>query len=417
MVPKLTNNGYSLMIEAISGNGLQFSKIKIGNGEAPENFASLVDLQNPLVEIGIDEITRSDKYVILRGTMSNANFADGFYWTEIGIFARPADADEETEDVLYAYAYYSMTDEAPTYIPAYNSNLVEITQRIYVYIGDIEDVTAILSASSQYATLASLEEHIKNEDNPHGVTAEQVGLGKVQNAAPEDMTAAFTETALSSVTNITSGERFGSILQKIRTAIASLISHLSATNPHKITAAGIGAAATSHTHAASAITSGTLGLSRGGTGGSTAAAARANLSVYSKSEVNSLLGNLYSKSISCSTSITGPCYCHIHTSIIPIAAGGSYGAFMGMIRISSNLILFCVNCSSITKSYQTSVITSVALIGSANTIAAKVDSNGYLILRVTNSSSSTVGFSAEYISLRSNVSITSYAWNNSTSSG
>lgn len=45
------------------------------------------------------------------------------------------------------------------------------------------------------------------------------------------------------------------------------------------TAAGIGAAAASHTHGAGDITSGTLPVSRGGTGGTTAEAARSNLGI------------------------------------------------------------------------------------------------------------------------------------------
>ena len=47
-----------------------------------------------------------------------------------------------------------------------------------------------------------------------------------------------------------------------------------------ITPANIGAAAASHNHSASNITSGTLPIARGGTGATSAAAARTNLGVY-----------------------------------------------------------------------------------------------------------------------------------------
>ena len=52
-----------------------------------------------------------------------------------------------------------------------------------------------------------------------------------------------------------------------------------------------GKADTVHTHATSDITSGTLPILRGGTGSSTAESARTNLSVYSKSETDTLLSN------------------------------------------------------------------------------------------------------------------------------
>lgn len=49
-----------------------------------------------------------------------------------------------------------------------------------------------------------------------------------------------------------------------------------------------------HTHAASDISSGALPLSRGGTGATTSAAARTNLNVYSKTEVDNAISTAIS---------------------------------------------------------------------------------------------------------------------------
>lgn len=54
-----------------------------------------------------------------------------------------------------------------------------------------------------------------------------------------------------------------------------------------ITAASVGAAASSHNHSADNITSGTLPIARGGTGGATASAARANLDVLHATQLYS----------------------------------------------------------------------------------------------------------------------------------
>lgn len=60
------------------------------------------------------------------------------------------------------------------------------------------------------------------------------------------------------------------------TGQASLASHTnSKSNPHGVTAAQVGAAAASHNHAATNITSGTLPIARGGTGNTTGLAASA----------------------------------------------------------------------------------------------------------------------------------------------
>lgn len=296
MIPKLTANGYSLMIRALDGEGLKFSKIKIGNGEMPEDYLLLEDLQNPLIEVGIEEITKLEKYVKLKATMSNKDYDSGFDWTEAGIYV--VDPDGGEEDILYAYSHYQISgDEKPLRVPAFNSNLVEIIHYFHVFIGELDNVTAILAESSEYAKKADLASHVDNQNNPHNVTKDQVGLGKVANVTAENQTPKFSATLLQPVvtsstnsttgivtqrwtlSNIVSGEKLGAMLQKIRSAIAVLINHLSGSNPHAITPAQIGAAKTTHTHSATDINKGTLGIARGGTNAATAFGARTNLGI------------------------------------------------------------------------------------------------------------------------------------------
>lgn len=91
-------------------------------------------------------------------------------------------------------------------------------------------------------------EHIKNTSNPHSVTAKQVGLGNVPNVTTNDQTPTYTES--SSLTNLVSGEKLSVAFGKIKKATTDLIAHLANTsNPHKVTASQVGAAAESHTHA------------------------------------------------------------------------------------------------------------------------------------------------------------------------
>lgn len=289
MEPKLTTNGISLMVRAMGGEGITFTKIAIGNGEAPTDFAELTKLQNELVSMEISELVTEDQYVIIKSTMTNSDFEAGFYWTELGVYAQDPDGGD---DVLYAYAHYAITgDEAATYIPASDSSLVEITHSVHVFVGELENVTAMLTKHSEFASAADLKTHVENEENPHKVTKAQVGLGLLVNALPENQKPKFTATASAytynsttgtyNFTNIFSGETVGNMLRKIWTFINLMIGHLNAINPHRVTAAQTGAAAISHQHSATDITKGTLGLARGGTGGTTAADARSNLGIAS----------------------------------------------------------------------------------------------------------------------------------------
>ena len=287
MVPKLTTKGIDLMVRAMAGEGVVFTKIAIGNGAAPSDYKELATLQNELVGMGIEEIITEDQYVIVKAKMTNADFDAGFYWTELGVFAEDPDGGE---DVLYAYAHYEISeDEAATYIPASNSSLVEITHSVHVFVGELENVTAILTKHSEFASAADLKGHMENTENPHKVTKEQVGLGLIINAKPEDQKPIFStkdssytinaKTGQYTFSNIFSGEKVGSILQKLRTFISLTIGHFNAINPHQVTALQAGAAPKSHQHSANDVNAGTLGIPRGGTGGDTPSKARFNLGI------------------------------------------------------------------------------------------------------------------------------------------
>ena len=272
MTPKLTQAGYEIMTRALSGEQIVFKKIQIGNGNMPDDYLTASSLGNPMQDIEIDSIEVKPEYAVLTGNVTNANITEGFQWTEIGIFCEGADGGE---DILYAYGHYQMdADGQPTYIPKFSNDVVELTLNEYIYIGEADDVTAALATSAEYATKSDLEEHETDSENPHQVTAEQVGLGNVPNVGTNDQTPTFAEA--DSLTRLTSGAKVSVLFGRLATAVSSLIDHLKDTTRH-ITAnernIWNGKASASHTHSANDINSGTLGLARGGTGAATAAAA------------------------------------------------------------------------------------------------------------------------------------------------
>ena len=63
------------------------------------------------------------------------------------------------------------------------------------------------------------------KDNPHEVTAEQVGLGKVPNVSTNDQTPTYEDTI--TLVTLTSGEKISTAFSKIAKAVSSLIAHLS----------------------------------------------------------------------------------------------------------------------------------------------------------------------------------------------
>lgn len=260
MALKLTPSGTDLLLRAIAGEvNIKFTAIQLGNGaDAGKSAAAL---SNPLLTAEISSYEVGDVFVTLRTTFSNSQVSASFRATEVGVLAH----DPDTADGTLLYAYQYTPDGESDYIPASADKVLETQMDVLVYIGDAENVTASISQSLVYASRADLEAHVKNMDNPHKVTKEQVGLGNVPNAATNDLTPTYTEA--SALVEMKSGEKLSIAFGKIAKSVSSLIDHMkNSKNPHKVTADQVGAAKESHKHSTNDLTSGVLGVGRGGTG-------------------------------------------------------------------------------------------------------------------------------------------------------
>lgn len=260
MTPKLTDAGKNLLLRALAGETITFTKIQLGNGpeQDPVNATAL---ENPLMTLEIADIKVGDAYVTLTTQFSNSAVESGFHITEAGFYA--ADPDDDTKELLYALG--NEADSTADYVPDKNDRILELQFDALIFVGDAENVSAAIGSSLVYASKEALDEHIADQANPHGVTKEQVGLDKVPNVTTEDQTPFFTEAEV--LKNIESGETLSTLFGKICKAIRGLIAHIGQhDNPHGTTAAQIGAAAKSHAHNAQDINAGILPVTRGGTG-------------------------------------------------------------------------------------------------------------------------------------------------------
>lgn len=274
----LTPEGVDTLVHCLDGGPSPiFNAILLGNGEnAGED---VVEMSNPIVTIPISSITRDENsdVVTLLGTFNNANVEERFKATETGVTI--VDPDDNTQSILFAYGYVP-EDEAAV-IPAVTDYTFETTEKCIVYVGATQDVTAIITESLSVATKAELQAHINDHNNPHNVSAEQIGLGNVPNVDTDDQTPTIETDPLSFLGDYhdlleesqegrilpENGQNLAEILSKLVAAVRSYIAHLNNLhNPHLINPGMIGAASSGHTHSASQITSGVLSIARGGTG-------------------------------------------------------------------------------------------------------------------------------------------------------
>lgn len=290
-----TSNGMNLILRGLAGATINFTKIKFGNGE--EQGVTAVDLSNPIMVLEITSITRAANYITLETSYKNADVPTDFSAHEIGVFAK--DPDDETKEILYCM-WYEEDPVKADYISAVEDRILGTKFEFLVFVDTVENVTAVLAESAEYATQAALNQHANNFNNPHKVDKKAVGLGNVDNVTAENLHPIFDEEIgpisvsmerdpntnlltrrVTSFPNIEKGDLLGAMIKKIRTGFSVLLSHINGTNPHGISATSIGAAAQTHYHSANQINTGTLGIKRGGTGADTAEKARINLGIQS----------------------------------------------------------------------------------------------------------------------------------------
>lgn len=193
----LTNAGSSILTALLSGHTVKFTKIKMGDGDAPTDIKTLTDLVSVKQSLPVARSSNIDFETVLIGAnLMGSQVTEGFYWKEIGVFAQ--DITSGTPEVLFSY---SNTD-TPTYIPeggtvaemlidlnmkVGNATNVDITIDASLIFPTQEDLnTAIAGVQTDYngkigTVTTNLNSHINNTSNPHSVTKSQVGLADVVN--------------------------------------------------------------------------------------------------------------------------------------------------------------------------------------------------------------------------------------------
>lgn len=213
---KLTDKGLELLTNLLNGHRVQFTHIKMGDGTAPVAINSMTDLVNPIQTLAIARSSIIDyKTMLIGANLYGELVIEGFYWREVGLFAKDLDGDN-TE---YLFSYDNAGSEA-SFIPA-GGAVTEQLIDLNVIVGNTDNVTIEIDKSLVYATQDDLEKtiaettnnltskintdvktvsdalsnHIEDKDNPHSVNKTQVGLSNVNNYGVATQTEAASGTA------------------------------------------------------------------------------------------------------------------------------------------------------------------------------------------------------------------------------
>lgn len=156
-----TSKGLVLQAKAQTGTPLHFTRIAIGDGElqgqAPQTFNKLMSEK---LSIEITKLTiGEDGIAKVGGSFNNSNLEIGFYYRELGLFAR--DPDNMEQEILYVYGNAGALAD---YIPAQGSELIEKKIDIIAIIGKATKVSATINSSLVSLSPEDLEIHDKDSE-------------------------------------------------------------------------------------------------------------------------------------------------------------------------------------------------------------------------------------------------------------
>lgn len=156
----LTNAGKAIAIRGMSGEVINFTKLKIGKGslEEGQNPKELNDIIEPVSEAPITNFVKRADGIKIVASFQNAMIREEFDWSEIGLFVK--DPTDENREILYAYqnAYEYAEHITPL-------NMVTRNLAINIEIDDTDSLTAEQHRELVYATLEDFDDVKKLVEN------------------------------------------------------------------------------------------------------------------------------------------------------------------------------------------------------------------------------------------------------------
>ena len=150
----ITVQGLNVIAKLVAGSTLEFTRIAIGDGAMPSDKTPLTvtNLTNRLFDVDITKVEHNgNQSATVTGIFSNADRETGFFYRELGLFAKDPDTQAE-----FLYCYGNAGADAEWISPSGASSVIEKEVKIVTLIGNAEHVTASIK-SGIYATQADME--------------------------------------------------------------------------------------------------------------------------------------------------------------------------------------------------------------------------------------------------------------------
>lgn len=162
----LTNEGATLMTKAVTGKNLVFTRAESGDGysSSPATLTAVIGKRQELTM----EVTHEGSDVKIICFLTNHQLDKGYTLKQIGIYAKLED-DEEDTLVIIGQQY------SGELIHPFTDGEAEYEFTILMKASGTSSITVENGAGS-LALKKDLLAHTSRQDNPHSITAEQIGI-------------------------------------------------------------------------------------------------------------------------------------------------------------------------------------------------------------------------------------------------
>lgn len=183
----VTKKGLALQAKVQAGfQKLKFTRIATGAGKT-NDVAALVELDQLLINkqsIQINDVKRhGDSGAIVEAVLNNHTLDEGYYLTEIGVFAEDADEGE----ILYSVVNFG---DQGDYMPAKTQRQVEVILNLHTVVSNSEqleinvDYSLVFVTKKEFNDLAGKGRTTENvKENADNILALMVEVAALKGAA------------------------------------------------------------------------------------------------------------------------------------------------------------------------------------------------------------------------------------------
>lgn len=136
----ITVKGLNVIAKLVAGSTLEFTRIAIGDGAMPSDKTPLTvtDLAHRLFDVTINSVESDGTgSATVTGVFSNKDKETGFFYRELGLYAKDPDTQAE-----FLYCYGNAAADAEWISPSGASSVIEKEVKIVTLVGNAENVTA-----------------------------------------------------------------------------------------------------------------------------------------------------------------------------------------------------------------------------------------------------------------------------------